>query len=323
MAKLLANQDKQRSELERAHIEREKARDKHEKLLKEVDRLRLQQSSVSPGEPVRASASSSSMMSISAGERQEIDRLRDRLEKALQSRDATELEAGRLAKELEKAQMHLAKQQENTESTRIEFERMGAELGRLHDRLEKSESEKETLRSSATRGGNPQIEKHVQKLESDIKQLAMEREQLVLQLEKSQEILMNFQKELQNAETELQKTREENRKLRNGQPVAPAAPAEIQAMQKEIQALQQKLLESEKALAAVGTQQQQQQQAAAGASREEIEQWRKVIEQEKNRADMADKAAQEMHKRIQVRKNATLTITSKLRATLEVGEKVW
>jgi len=105
-------------------------------------------------------------------------------------RDATELEAGRLAKELEKAQMHLAKQQENTESTRIEFERMGAELGRLHDRLEKAEAEREALRQSS-RGGaaaaapHPQLEKHAQKLESDVKQLAVEREQLVLQLEAS------------------------------------------------------------------------------------------------------------------------------------------
>lgn len=133
---------------------------------------------------------------LTPAERSENERLRDRLEKALQvnqllynflekhtqnqfqTRDATELEAGRLAKELEKAQMHLAKQQEANESTRIEFERMSAELNRLQDRLERSEAEKEALKQ---RGGMfdkqniQQIEKNIMKLEADAKQLTMER----------------------------------------------------------------------------------------------------------------------------------------------------
>jgi vacuolar-type H+-ATPase subunit I/STV1 len=33
----------------------------------------------------------------------------------------------------------------------------------------------------------------------------------------------------------------------------------------------------------------------------ELEQWRKVVEAEKNRADQAEKAATELHKRVQVR----------------------
>lgn len=133
-----------------------------------------------------------------AAERSENERLRDRLEKALQvnqllynflekhtqnqfqTRDATELEAGRLAKELEKAQKHLAKQQEANESTRIEFERMSAELNRLQERLERSESEKEALK--AGHGSNrqniqaqQQIEKNLLKLEAETKQLTIER----------------------------------------------------------------------------------------------------------------------------------------------------
>lgn len=134
-----------------------------------------------------------------AAERSENERLRDRLEKALQvnqllynflekhtqnqfqTRDATELEAGRLAKELEKAQMHLAKQQEANESTRIEFERMSAELNRLQERLERSEAEKEALKQQG-HGGSRQnmqaqqhIEKNLLKLEAETKQLTVER----------------------------------------------------------------------------------------------------------------------------------------------------
>ena len=130
------------------------------------------------------------------GDRAENDRLRDRLEKALQvnqllynflekhtqnqfqTRDATELEAGRLAKELEKAQMHLAKQQEANESTRIEFERMSAELSRVHERLERAEAEKESLKQSMShnqRGPSQQIEQQMRKLDADAKQLSIER----------------------------------------------------------------------------------------------------------------------------------------------------
>jgi hypothetical protein len=135
----------------------------------------------------------------------------------LQQRDATELEAGRLAKELEKAQIHMTKQQEAYESTRIEFERMSAELNRVLELLEKSEADKEAMRHNAKvyekrdmHAG--QIEKNMMKLESDAKQLTTERDQLVVQLEKSQEMLMNFQKELTGAEQELQRLRQENNK---------------------------------------------------------------------------------------------------------------
>ena len=171
--------------MERAHIECEKVRDKHEKLIKEAERMRQSTNAISPGV-------------INPSDRAEVDRLRDRLEKALQvnqllynflekhtqnqfqTRDATELEAGRLAKELEKAQLHLAKQQEANESTRIEFERMSAELNRFHERLERSEAEKESLKQSTkmyekqtTQSG--QIKETMMRLEAESKQLTVER----------------------------------------------------------------------------------------------------------------------------------------------------
>lgn len=180
--------------MERAHIECEKVRDKHEKLIKQAELMRQNlgqaTNAISPGV-------------INPSDRAEVDRLRDRLEKALQvnqllynflekhvqnqfqTRDATELEAGRLAKELEKAQLHLAKQQEANESTRIEFERMSAELNRFHERLERSEAEKEALKQSAkmldkqsSHAG--QIEKTMQRLEAESKQLTIERFVLLL-----------------------------------------------------------------------------------------------------------------------------------------------
>lgn len=184
-------QDKQRAELERAHIECEKVRDRHEKLIKEAERQRQ----LGPGAKQNAiSPSASSTLSTNPAERSENERLRDRLEKALQvnqllynflekhtqnqfqTRDATELEAGRLAKELEKAQMHLAKQQEQNESTRIEFERMSSELSRFQERLERAESEKEALKQSTRQNMQAQhIEKNIMKLEADAKQLSVER----------------------------------------------------------------------------------------------------------------------------------------------------
>lgn len=178
-------QEKQRSELERAHIECEKVRDKHEKLIKDAERMRTNPNAISPAV-------------LNPSDRAEVDRLRDRLEKALQvnqllynflekhvqnqfqTRDATELEAGRLAKELEKAQLHLAKQQETSESTRIEFERMSAEINRYHELLERSEAEKEQLKHSAKlmekqSAHSGQIEKSIMKLEAEAKQLTVER----------------------------------------------------------------------------------------------------------------------------------------------------
>lgn len=180
--------------MERAHIECEKIRDKHEKLIKEAERQRQLGHS-----PIALSPGPQQPQTIppqTPAERAENDRLRDRLEKALQvnqllynflekhtqnqfqTRDATELEAGRLAKELEKAQMHLAKQQETNESTRIEFERMSAELNRFQERLERSEAEKEQLRQQLRMNpqqNRQQIEQAMMKLDQDAKKLTVER----------------------------------------------------------------------------------------------------------------------------------------------------
>lgn len=57
---------------------------------------------------------------------------------------------------------------------------------------------------------------------------------------------------------------------------------ETQRLQAEIHALKQRLQET----------------GARGDN--ELEQWRKVVEQEKNRADQAEKAATDMHKHVQV-----------------------
>jgi hypothetical protein len=116
------------------------------------------------------------------------------------------------------------------------------------------------------------------------------RDQLIMQLEKSQDMLMSFQQELNASELELQRTREENRRLKNSpqhpqQPKLPVHPhhqQEMQAMKTEIARLTQMLQET----------------GARGDN--ELEQWRKVVEQEKNRADQAEKTAGELHKRVQV-----------------------
>lgn len=195
-------QEKQRSELERAHIECEKVRDKHEKLIKQAEQMRhnlgqATTSAISPG-VVNPSHPSQPSHPSHPSDRAEVDRIRDRLEKALQvnqllynflekhvqnqfqTRDATELEAGRLAKELEKAQLHLAKQQEANESTRIEFERMSAELNRFHERLERSEAEKEALKQAVKMGDkqtphNGQMQQTLHRLEAESKQLLTEK----------------------------------------------------------------------------------------------------------------------------------------------------
>lgn len=182
-------QDKQRAELERAHIECEKVRDRHEKLIKEAERMRQ----LGPNAKPNAISPSANSLPQNPAERSENERLRDRLEKALQvnqllynflekhtqnqfqTRDASDLESGRLTKELEKAQMHLAKQQEANESTRIEFERMSAELNRYQERLERSETEREALKQQRSNMQSHQVEKNIMKLETDAKQLALER----------------------------------------------------------------------------------------------------------------------------------------------------
>lgn len=59
-------------------------------------------------------------------------------------------------------------------------------------------------------------------------------------------------------------------------------PQESQRLQAEINALKQRLQET----------------GARGEN--ELDQWRKVVEQEKTRADQTEKAANEMHKHVQV-----------------------
>lgn len=108
------------------------------------------------------------------------------------------------------------------------------------------------------------------------------RDQLVVQLEKSQDMLVNFQQELTASEQELQRQRQENQRLKEGGRSPQPSSHESQRLQAEIQALKQKLQET----------------AARGDT--EMEQWRKVVEQEKNRADQAEKNVGELHKKIQV-----------------------
>lgn len=67
------------------------------------------------------------------------------------------------------------------------------------------------------------------------------------------------------------------------------SPAEAQRLQAEINALKQRLQET----------------GARGEN--ELEQWRKVVEQEKGRADQSERNAQELHKRIQVITPLTMT----------------
>lgn len=64
------------------------------------------------------------------------------------------------------------------------------------------------------------------------------------------------------------------------------SPAEANRLQAEIQALKQRLQET------------------GARSENELEQWRKVVETEKGRADQNEKTAQEAHKRIQVYSDA-------------------
>lgn len=65
------------------------------------------------------------------------------------------------------------------------------------------------------------------------------------------------------------------------------SPAEANRLQAEIQALKQRLQET------------------GARSENELEQWRKVVETEKARADQNEKTAQEAHKRLQVRRGTT------------------
>jgi hypothetical protein len=68
--------------MERAHIEYEKIRDKHEKLLKEMERLRQNQNHNPNVNTVNTNSLSPS--AINPADKTELDRIRTQLEKALQ-----------------------------------------------------------------------------------------------------------------------------------------------------------------------------------------------------------------------------------------------
>lgn len=74
IARLGANQDREKRELERTHIEYEKIRDKYEKLLKEFERLKQTSQ-------VNLQLSNSN---LSSAEKNDVERMRDALDKALQ-----------------------------------------------------------------------------------------------------------------------------------------------------------------------------------------------------------------------------------------------
>lgn len=109
VAKAQATQEKQRMELERAVIELEKLRDRYEKLKAQCEKMEKD------SEKIRMEAAQQERRQVLAAdkvrndERLEIERLKDKLEKMIQARNATEMEAGRLAQELEKSQLHLTK----------------------------------------------------------------------------------------------------------------------------------------------------------------------------------------------------------------------
>lgn len=77
---------------------------------------------------------------------------------------------------------------------------------------------------------------------------------------------------LQQHQQQLQE--HEKKQQQPGQRNLPPTPAEQQRLVAEINALKQRLQET------------------GARSENELEQWRKVVEQEKNRADQAEKAAQ-------------------------------
>lgn len=138
-------QDRQRQELERAVIECEKLRDRHEKFKLQMDKLEKENEKLKVDLAQSERRHTLAADKVRSDERLETERLKERLEKAIQARDATELEAGRLAQELEKSQLHLAKALETNEATKIEFERMASELTRMHERVEREQIEWKTL----------------------------------------------------------------------------------------------------------------------------------------------------------------------------------
>ena len=83
--KYVTNQDKQRNYLERTHIEYEKLRDKFERVVKEMERMRQNPSAVNTISPSQTMVQPAAI-NLNPADRGEIERLRERLEKTLQVR---------------------------------------------------------------------------------------------------------------------------------------------------------------------------------------------------------------------------------------------
>ena len=203
----------------------------------------------------------------------EVERLRASLDKAITARDQVELEAGRLAKELEKSQMLITKNAEAMESSKKEHERILAEAALLREERDAVRQELRRAQQHQQMQGNEEVvrlqhdlqvaqrdrdkmaailenrEKHAEKiekakekLEAEAKQLQVERDQLVIQLEKSQDMLMNFQHELNASEAEGEKQREELHRLQQlqqqrGQQPSAESMAEVQRATQQVQTL--------------------------------------------------------------------------------------
>lgn len=153
----------------------------------------------------------------------------------------------------------------------------------------------------------------------------MERDQLVIQLEKSQDMLMNFQQELNHSEAELEKHKQEVNRLKTEQKrmsqdvekggwhqfiiisrnirVLLGTKEVLENRDREIANLRQQLQQAQKER---DTHKQRAEKAekmvheSGTRGDAELEQWRKVIEQETKRADQAEKTSQDLQKRIQV-----------------------
>ncbi|KAG5882397.1 hypothetical protein JTB14_020537 [Gonioctena quinquepunctata] len=263
---------------------------------------------------------------------QELEKSQQHLANALQTNEATKIEFERMANEL--ARMHERIERDQLDWKTMEQERdvLRAELQQIRTGLETQRRtfdhrsqetviklqqelaqvsrERDKMANMLDKQGRQgeSVEKQIIKYEADIKQLTMERDQLVMQLEKSQDMLMNFQQELNHSEAELEKQKAEVARLkaeqkkmgqdmeRGTKDILDNRDKEIAKLQQQLQALQkerethrQRADKAEKLLHESG---------ARGDS--ELEQWRKVVQQETDRADQAEKAAQDLQKRIQV-----------------------
>lgn len=253
-----------------------------------------------------------------------MERLRASLDKAITARDQVELEAGQLAKELEKSQLSMTKNAEIMESSKKEHERLLAEASLLREERDAARQELRRAQQHQQIQGSEEIvriqhdlqvaqrdrdkmaailenrEKHAEKiekakekLEAEAKQLQVERDQLVIQLEKSQDMLMNFQQELNASEAEGEKQREELRRIQQlqQQRVQPTAEslAEVHRLTQQVQVLTQNLTkERQRAEQA----EKRSQEGIPQQQQQQLEQWHKQLELEKQRADAADKRVQ-------------------------------